>query len=692
MIDFFYAETKRIDGKNMVRLWTKDGQKEVDALISPYCFEAGKGGYKDATSHLPLMKKEFDSESDMYEYCRVGRQWESDVPFMRRIMLDNDWQIGTVPKAYVDIEVNDREGIPDASKHEILCIGIIYEDGREEYLVGDEKKMLSDFIFKMQNIGMIITYNGGTDIWQTRAFDLPYISKRYEVLIGKRFEFDKMLRHCAFIDLYQIYKYEMGRVGMSLAGGYSLDNVANYELGHGKIKRNVKCADMSAEDLKAYNLQDVRVLKELDEKFTFTDLKVGLARLTNLCMVTWRKNKKWDELKPLIMVEQLILKESAKSKLCWRDRGYGISDDSITGALVTEPKIGLHKGVLNVDVKQMYPSIMINERYSPDKGRKIFPTILIELKKMRAELKARYNESGLREDYIKQYNYKVLANIFYGAVANASCRVYDRSIAQAITVKGREIVTKMNEVVEDMGLVRLYNDTDSVYVMVDKSKSDSIVKLINTQIAPYEVEAGEYYVAMFFGGNEQGGIKKRYAGLEENGNVKIVGMEAIKRDSTVLVREMQSLMLDKILHGVSVDECKKCVRNLRQQLHTGVYDQYLVITKGVKDLKDYKMRKRKDGSVVKQLPHIRALQMAVDAGHQNTYDISFVYVTGEGQVKPVLDGIPPDIDYAHYYKQVEAVLNPLFDALDIQAGRYVKKSKVRKTAEMMQSMDSFVSS
>ena len=43
----------------------------------------------------------------------------------------------------------------------------------------------------MQNVGMIVTYNGGTDVWSSRSFDLPYIADRYEVCeLGSKAEFD----------------------------------------------------------------------------------------------------------------------------------------------------------------------------------------------------------------------------------------------------------------------------------------------------------------------------------------------------------------------------------------------------------------------------------------------------------------------------------------------------------------------
>ena len=126
-------------------------------------------------------------------------------------------------------------------------------------------------------------------------------------------------------------------------------------------------------------------------------------------------------------MDQLILKESIKHKLAWPTREPKEAEP-YEGARITEPKIGLHKSVQNYDVKQMYPSIIINEGISPDKDHIIVPNVLKELKKLRAVYKKKYQETNSKEDYITQYSYKVLANLVYGGYGNGYCRFYDLSL------------------------------------------------------------------------------------------------------------------------------------------------------------------------------------------------------------------------------------------------------------------------
>ena len=617
--DFFYIEAFEEGHKQKLKLYGVNGIKIIDAPFKPYCYVPSytQTGMAEQESHKPVKKMMFDTETDVRKFMwNSNSSYEADLSYVRRCMLDLNWKIGTVKKAYVDIEVSDKNGIPNADRDPVICIGIIFDDGREVYLEADEgfeANMLDQFVLLMADVGMIITYNGGTDIWQDRSFDLPYLSKRFV----SRPMFNRELKHCAFVDLYQTYKYEVGRIGKSLGGGYGLDNVCKHELGKGKIQHTKRFGEMSKEELREYNMHDVRLLKELDEKFSFTDAMIDMARMTNLCLVSWRKEQKYSEMRPMILIDQLLLQEAKKLNLVWHNREFSDEEQKIEGAMVFEPKVGVHKQVQNFDVRQMYPNIMLHEKVSPDMRREIIPNIIQNLTKQRQELKARYKQSGSKADFIRQYNIKILANTIYGGFANRSSRIHNAEMAGFITRTGRKILRKISDKAKELGYDTVYGDTDSVFLQVNKDKADWLCETINQSIAPYEIEAGEFYEAIIFTGSESKGAKKRHAGLESNGNLKVVGLEAVKRNYTVLARETQLLILTKLLSGVSVRECDKCVRNIQRVLPTGAYDNKLVITKGVKELSEYKVEQ----------PHVRALRKARSMGYGDMYDISYVHTT-----------------------------------------------------------------
>ena len=279
----------------------------------------------------------------------------------------------------------------------------------------------------------------------------------------------------------------------------------------------------------------------------------------------------------------------------------------------------------------------------------------------------------LKEDFLTQYGMKVLANVFYGAIGNPVCRVYNYDFASAITRKGRQILGNIKELCEAAGYDVVYGDTDSVFTKINEDKTTILENIINKAIAPYEIERGEYYKKILFLGDETGGSKKRYAGVTSDDKIKTVGVEAVRRDYCVLARETQLLALNKLLHGGTADDLKSCMRNLNLVIRKGVYDQYLVITKGVKPLNEYKtvMNKTKTGKVHRGLPHIRALKKYLEMGHPQGFDISFVYTRED--VEPVINSIPKNIDYDLYFdRQLMAVVRPLLISIGAQEG---KKSK-----------------
>ena len=687
------------DGDLKLVQYHRKGRDIIDIPFKPYCYvrnrEKDDLGFVDAKTHKRVSKKEFDTFSDLTSIVySKSKTYEADVTYVHRAMLDMDWKIDDVPKAWVDIEVDDSEGAPNSLEHEITAIGIIFDDGREVFLttIGKEKyneyDMLSDFMSLMENVGIIITYNGGEDVWEARSFDMPYLATRYGLVIegmsesdkSLKFPFDKKMKHCAFMDIYQIYRHETARIGKSIAGGFSLENVCQKELGRGKIQHTEKFSEMSYEKMKKYNMRDVELLRDLDKKFAFTDLKIGIAQLCHVCLTAWRNNRKRKELSPLILADQLMIEYSKSKKMVWVTNDFNKMGSEVKGAMVLEPHIGLHKSIQNFDVKQMYPNIMIYERLSPDKDRMILPEILIKLKKMRVVLKKKYQETGATEDFIMQYNYKVLANLFYGAFGNPASRYYDGMIANAVTTKGRNLLQKIINLCEDNNFKVVYGDTDSVFVQVDKPKVKLLERLINRKIEPYEIESGEYYKSIIYTGDTTGGTKKRYAGLQEDGTMKIVGLESIKRDYCVLSRETQIWALERLLYGGDIHSIHKGLRELYKSMLKGVYDQYLVLTKGVKKLSEYQSE-TSTGRKTRGLPHVRALKMAYEKGFTNMFDISFVYTKQD--VEPVYEDqpIPKNINYDHYFdRQIRGVVEPLVTAMQIQDGTYISgRIKHRKT-------------
>ena len=659
-------------GKNKLAVYSRGKREVIKAPFDPYCYIRGNGNMVDARTGVKLKKLEFNSVGEMsgYVYYKGDATYEGDVRFENRVMMDMDWKISDVPKCWLDIETSSKNTIPLAERDPIIAIGMMFDDGREVFLstVGKpeytEKMMLDDCVRLLSDVGILMTFNGGEDVWETRSFDLPYMAMRYGLAHGMdvksaRFKLDERLRHCAFLDIYQTYKGELSSVGKSLVGGFGLDNICRHEFGVGKVERTKSFEKMSYEEMKEYNMKDVELLKRLDQKYGFSDAEIDLANMTNLRLTDWRKNKKRATLNTTSIADNMIIKFSKEQGIVWNNIEYEEYEKTITGALVLTPKVGRFVGVQNYDVKQMYPSIIVNERISPDKDRKIIPEIILKLKAVRAKLKAEYKRTGKTEDYIRQYNCKVLANSIYGMLGQGFNRYKDQELAAQVTAKGREILQKFSRVCEDNGLEVLYGDTDSNFVRIEKDKVKAFERVINREIAPYEIEAGEWYDSILFIGSESGGTKKRYAGMVD-GALKVVGLEAIRRDYCDLARKEQKWALAAILGGEKLSKVKQHLVDLYEEMKTGKYDKDLILTKGVRLLEQYSTER-------KYPPHVRALEKLIKRGYGQPFDIQYVFVK-QDEVEPVINGEMPDgIDYLRYYeRQVKAVVQSLLKSIEVQ--------------------------
>ena len=83
---------------------------------------------------------------------------------------------------------------------------------------------------------------------------------------------------------------------------------------------------------------------------------------------------------------------------------------------------------------------------------------------------------------IVQYNYKVIANSFYGVSGTNASRFYLPQIAISITLMGQEMIMTCKQVLTDNGFKILYSDTDSTFIDL----SDKVPKGMSTK------EAREY--------------------------------------------------------------------------------------------------------------------------------------------------------------------------------------------------------
>jgi len=258
------------------------------------------------------------------------------------------------------------------------------------------------------------------------------------------------------------------------------------------------------------------------------------------------------------------------------------------GAIVLEPKVGLHDNIASLDFSSMYPSLMIKYNISPDtlvirkeeddvfevpevKHRfrknpsgfyRIVLTKLIEARKTtKAELKrtapndSRYTLLKAREKAIK-----VMTNAVYGYAGWAGARWYSKEVAESAAALGRETINRAISLAKSLGLTVFYGDTDSLFVNYDEKLVQSFQAEIEHQLG-LEINLSEVYKRILF--TE---AKKKYSGLRTDGQIDVVGLEAVRGDWSNLAREVQNTVLRMVLEDANPSRATAYVQDLTSNL------------------------------------------------------------------------------------------------------------------------------
>jgi DNA polymerase, archaea type len=338
------------------------------------------------------------------------------------------------------------------------------------------------------------------------------------------------------------------------------------------------------------------------------------------------------------------------------------------GAIVLEPRVGLHERVASLDFSSMYPSLMIKYNISPDtlaredvkentfevpevKHRfrrqpdgfyRIILTKLIQARKTtKAELKQtpkgsqRYTLLRAREKAVK-----VTTNAVYGYAGWAGARWYSKEVAESAATLGRDTINRAISIAKNLGLTVYYGDTDSVFVNYDEKLVQRFQEEIDRELG-LEINLSEIYARILF--TE---AKKKYAGLRTDGQLDVVGLEAVRGDWSTLAREVQSNVLRMVLEDANPSRATSYVRDLTSDLESkNLPLSFYVIWKTLTKPPDkYEVN----------APHVEAAKkMSKDGWSVSTGDkVGFVITRKPGKLyqkaEPYYRTTVDDIDYDYY--------------------------------------------
>lgn len=472
----------------------------------------------------------------------------------------------------------------------------------------NEKALLQRFvaIINEYDPDIIVTFNGDT-------FDFPTIIERAEKLkvslaIGKDKSEPKFSRRArissariagrAHVD---IFVFINNILAPSLdTEVLTLDAVSAELLGDRKIEMEYedlleawhKSKDLSK--LAEYCLKDseltFRLAKLLLPQITEISSFIGqiifdTSRMTYSQIVEWYLSRKAVE-------EDMIIPNQPKWEEIQQRRMF-----TYTGGYVKEPIAGLHENIAVIDFRSLYPSIIATFNISPEmfrcacckkkekvpgleywfcKNKRGFVSKIIEfLIKRRAEIKKKLKVAKGKEKATldrEQHVLKIIANATYGYYAFPGSKWYCKECAESCAAYGRHFIKFTISEAEKFGFTVIYSDTDSCFLRIDKDlkkKTEEFLRYINKKLPGLlELDLQGFYKRGIFipRGAAPGTAKKRYALLDEKGNLLIRGLETVRRDWCLLAKEVQRRVLEFVLRDNDVEKAINYVRGVVEDL------------------------------------------------------------------------------------------------------------------------------
>ena len=302
----------------------------------------------------------------------------------------------------IDIEVQSDDGFPEPDQAKYPVTAICYKssqlnayyvwgtgdydvsktelelDGAEVLYVkcaGETDLMLKFLNYWMHNCPDIITG------WNIRLFDIPYLIKRTENILGKEtvkkfspFGITKY-RQIAIkgrdMDAYEIYGVQQvdyydlfTKFGFTYGSqaSYSLDHIASTVLGekklsyaeHGSLFGLYKSNHQKFID---YNIKDVQLVDKIDKQTGLMDLALVIAYKGGVNYAdTFGTTGIWDSIiyRYLSARNIAVPPSSAKRK------------ESYPGGYVKDPRVGMTEWVTSFDLNSLYPNLIVQYNMSPE--------------------------------------------------------------------------------------------------------------------------------------------------------------------------------------------------------------------------------------------------------------------------------------------------------------------------------------
>ena len=689
----------------------------------PYRVENGNlvdGGYRldlDTESKIDAILDKIEPEfrGNMKEWTRL---LQCPVPKMRRVAVDIE----------VRPSVQNRLPNPDEAVEPITAVGFSSSDGMRKIIVlndsganvetpvvlgaqvevyTDERDIVRETFKILDEYPVVLTFNGDDfdfRFLRNRARNLGIQDSENPIVLGRRFAF---LRNGVHLDLYRFF---MNRSIQGYAfGNRYRENTLN-EISRSLINQEkLEIGDISTaniQDLAQYCLNDADITYQLTafNHDLVMNLLVLLTRISKMIMEDVSRNgvsrwilalMEWEHRRRgwLIPNTQDILdtKGSVSTTSIIKGKKY-------QGAIVRDPKPGVHFGVTVCDFASLYPSAIRNWNLSYDtilcphpecktnlvpgtphwvctKNRGMASLIIGSLRDLRVQwYKPRSRDKALSAEERQYYDVvtqalKVFLNASYGVFGAESFPLYCPPLAESTAAVGRYAMTKAVDKSQQLGIEVIYGDTDSVFL--EKPSKDQIDGLISWADAELgiDLDVDKYYRYAIFSSR-----KKNYLGVYPDGKLDIKGLTGKKRHIPPILKDA-FVKLTVILSNVEKLEefphAKEEIKNLVTTISHRLKHREFTIEEVA-----FSMMLGKNLAGYDTNPqHVKAGRILEEQGHELKEGDIISYVVTKDGVKPVQFAGTKDVDVSKYEEYLEGTFEQVLDALDMSFDELVGRPR-----------------
>jgi len=651
----------------------------------------------------------------------VKDTYEYDIPFHKRYIIDNriepagwidvegkeikgnEYQVDKIieaktikptesnKQAKLKILAFDTEFVEDGDKQKLIMLSVFGNFGLKKVftlhppkkklgyveIVKNDKEIIKKFIniVNKTDPDFLVGYNSDgfdfpkiKDIANKSKIPLKLSRDNSSIVVVRRGRINSAkTKGRIHIDLFNFVDHILSSSMKSEV--LSLDSVSHELLG--MRKKEMKYTDMKEIWNKKDNIERLVEYCAWDSELTLKLSEHILPQIFALCKVTGQLPFDAARYSYSQLVESFYMKHAFIDKVLIPNRPKTEEIEQrrmqpvYRGAIVFEPKKGIHNDIMIFDFRSLYPTIIVTHNISPEtfnckdkecgknkvpetkwcfcsKKKGFIPKHLEYILEMRKEVKNEFKrlKKGTEEWHQldnMQYALKILANATYGYLAYFGAKWYKRECGAAAANFGRYYITKVVEIAKKEGFDIIYGDTDSLMVRIPKKITQNNLKSIGKKFMNkinkklpgiIELEFRDLYESGIFVTREKGevGAKKRYALIDYKGNLEVRGFETVRRDWCDLAKKIQREVLVKILKD---KDPKKAIAAVR---------------KTIKDIKDGKIP-LEDLTIFEQItrplenyqqkgPHVRAAMKMRDKGKVvgEGNIVAFVIVRGKGSI------------------------------------------------------------